>query len=545
MMNIYAKLSRCIALSFSAMWLVAGSVFAQPANDNCASAEEIVITGGGYDLGVFTSTQVTATLATLQSGEYLHPAQFAANKSMWFRFTIPTHRQVRILLAQPVGGTLSPQDAGWTLYRANTSDCLPSDAFVIEPSIPNIEGFTHDCLRPGTYLIQVTMNSVVNQPLFVELTMNHPSAVETQYDFASRAYNFGTLSGGGPPATWFTNYDVGCQSIHSTEGTCPLPNYTQSTWHVFRTDAHPDLVRFEVSQASPWDGVARSWGYVLHQGDARLDSIADGVPAGGQNLTTIQPCTTITQTSVNATTAGAAASVVHHCQLLPNTTYSIQLFHPSTYSRNIRVQLHEVGGPASISGNPTAIAPARRLGVLPGGATATTDRYSCVGNLSNYTATCPQLTGPDGYYVNGGDTMDVQQLITFELNETTNVRFRVTNQLYVSTPTPLVRLYRGDVMDDDCAGLTFDRSWRNNDQLVRCLPAGKYTLQMLGRTNRQRAHQSGLSSLGRIQTMTMTVGQEYSTQFGLRADGEYDQINGGAPLVTNVRYNATADTFDC
>ncbi|MBX3103193.1 MAG: hypothetical protein KF690_11845, partial [Bacteroidetes bacterium] len=419
MATFYRSVSKffCVVL----LILSSTSAWAQPANDNCVNAQVITITNGGFDLGVFSATPVNPTLATLQGGEYVHPAQFAANKSMWYTFTIPTTRQIQILLAQPTGGTLSPTDAGWTLYRASTTDCLPTVAQVIEPSIPNIEGFTHDCLRPGTYLIQVTMNAGVNQPLYIELTLNHPSAVETQYDFASRAYNFGTLNGGGPPATWSRIYDVGCQSIHATEGTCPLPNYTQSTWHVFRTDAHPDLVRFEVAQNAPWDGIPRSWGYVLYQGDARLDSIADGIGAGGEDLTLIQPCTTITQTSVNATTAGPAASVVHHCQLLPNTTYSIQLFHPADYSRSIVTRLYEVGGPVSISADPSAIAPSRQLGILPSGATTTTDRFSCVGNLSNYTATCPELA-PDSYYLSGSDTMDVQQLITLELNETTYVR---------------------------------------------------------------------------------------------------------------------------
>ncbi|MBX3103331.1 MAG: hypothetical protein KF690_12540, partial [Bacteroidetes bacterium] len=107
------------------------------------------------------------------------------------------------------------------------------------------------------------------------------------------------------------------------------------------------------------------------------------------------------------------------------------------------------------------------------------------------------------------------------------------------------RLYTGDVAADGCGALSLYDTWRNRDFVERCLPAGKYTLQLIGRTNKARAHENGQSNLGRIVTTTLTVGQEFASRFGLHADGEVDYINAGAPLQDGVLYYATRDTFDC
>lgn len=302
--------------------------------DNCGTASVIAIPNGGYDLGIYTGSTQDLTGATLQALEYTHPNQFAADKSVWYRFSIPTARQMRILLAQPVGGLLSPNQVGWTLYRA--SACLPGAGQVVEPSIVNIEGYTHDCLKPGDYYIQVTAQLAANGPIYMELESRLPVATETQHDHAGVPYNFGTPNSINLPPALNRIYSVGCQTIFNGEGTCPAPEYTQSTWHVFNTDAQVDFLRFEVLQNSPWDAIDRNWGYRLYRGDARVDSVADCVPVGVQNLIAITSCRTLTQPNVFNVSAtpqnqpGPPGSIIYPCDRSPTLPIVYSSIRPLT-----------------------------------------------------------------------------------------------------------------------------------------------------------------------------------------------------------------------
>ena len=66
--------------------LAAGTAFSQPLNDNCVNAIDIPISNGGWGYGSFVSDTVDLTGATLEGGEFVHPAQVAQDKSVWFKF---------------------------------------------------------------------------------------------------------------------------------------------------------------------------------------------------------------------------------------------------------------------------------------------------------------------------------------------------------------------------------------------------------------------------------------------------------------------------
>ena len=122
-------------------------------NDNCSNALEIVIPNNGWDLGVYTSDTISLLGATKQVGEYVHPNQIAQDKTIWFKFSIPTTRNARITLNQPGPPfAMASTAVGWTLFDANT--CLPTAANVVDPPILNIEGYEHKCLKAGDYLLQ-------------------------------------------------------------------------------------------------------------------------------------------------------------------------------------------------------------------------------------------------------------------------------------------------------------------------------------------------------------------------------------------------------
>src|SRR5688572_20433610 len=95
--------------------------YSQPANDNCTSAAVITISNNGYGVGVFNSTIDNITAATVQTGETFAPAILTAGqsvKSLWYKFTLPTTRSVKVTLGQ-TGSAITAGDVGFTVYKAN------------------------------------------------------------------------------------------------------------------------------------------------------------------------------------------------------------------------------------------------------------------------------------------------------------------------------------------------------------------------------------------------------------------------------------------
>ena len=185
-------------------------------NDNCANAVVVAIANGGYGLGTFTSATVNMTTATVQPGETFAPALFAAGqsqKSVWYRFSLPTPRSVRLTLLQP-GTEIAAGDVGFAVYKA--SNCLPGNAQISTQLTPiGVFGNTfHPCLDPGDYLVQVSGKAGANGSVYVQLAVDKPVAA---YDDPATAYDFGTL----PVGTRMVEYDVDCQSIRDSLERCP------------------------------------------------------------------------------------------------------------------------------------------------------------------------------------------------------------------------------------------------------------------------------------------------------------------------------------
>ncbi len=224
------------------------SFAAAPLNDNCANASTITISNGGFGLGVFATPNEDMTSATIQFGEPFHGSQVTAGndkKSIWYKFSIPTHRGIKVELKQP--GIIIPQDAaGFTVFK--TSTCMPTLADITPAKLTPINKFGssyNPCLDPGDYFIQVTSRIDSDGPIFIELTTSYTAGLNA-YDLKSTAYPFGTLNLG-----WYQqNFDVGCQTIDSLGENCAalganFAEYTQSTWMTFNTDAHIDYFRIE------------------------------------------------------------------------------------------------------------------------------------------------------------------------------------------------------------------------------------------------------------------------------------------------------------
>ncbi len=125
---VFHSQCKSLLLLFSIICFCSEITFAQPANDNCNNASSVTLSGGGFGLGIFTSTQYDLTLGTLQTGETFAPSITVSGinkKSIWYKFSLPTHRSIRVNLSQP-GSTIQAGNVGFAVYKTNT--CLPGDA---------------------------------------------------------------------------------------------------------------------------------------------------------------------------------------------------------------------------------------------------------------------------------------------------------------------------------------------------------------------------------------------------------------------------------
>ena len=233
-----------------------------PANDNCANAIPIVISGSGYDYATYTSETSDLSMATSQAGE--HFAESGHIRSVWYEFSLPTSRNMSITM----GGS-NLDNTAVTVYEPTT--CLPQATFLTGTLLANGGGdISNSCSKIGVYRVQVTGPSNTIAMVHIILTLSCPSAATALYDCPVDAYVFNA----GNPLSQFQvssgNHDIECQSIDEIlENDClPVPNktnYRKSTWYVFTTGSTVDLLIFYFGIGSTSDRA----GYRLFEGNVR------------------------------------------------------------------------------------------------------------------------------------------------------------------------------------------------------------------------------------------------------------------------------------
>ncbi|MEM6261355.1 MAG: PKD domain-containing protein [Bacteroidota bacterium] len=491
-------------------------LYAQPANDDCANATVITIPNNGFGYGTFTSDTISLVGATTQLGETF-PAGVANGKSVWYRFSLPTTREVRILLDQTTNMPLS--SAGWRLYRNTT--CIPAQAEAIDPPIFNIEGFTHACLRKGDYLLQVGADLAANGDIFVSLIVAPPSAPEVEYDFAANPLDFQVLTGF---SNISRNYEVGCQSIFDGEPMCPDTNYTKSTWHIFTTDNVVDMVRF-TAREFPFNNAninARSFGYFLYEGDSRTDSTG---------LILVDGCDSMRQTSSNNFEAK-----FYPCMLKPNTTYSIKLMFPTDYFARIELNLQEIGSNLTAGPDPGALPASHEFGTIALGNTyQVTDYFACNARTSFYT--CGNII-QDSVLI-GSSQYDLNWWATFTLATQQDVEIWMDNLF--SQPTVYWRLFQGDASAS--CNLTLQGTYSGR-RLVPCLTPGTYSIQVLGTVNSPSwpYWRTSLGNSARLNVQSQLIA---NNAYGRWTPTDVDSVNGLQPLNPGTLTYATQAYFDC
>lgn len=532
---------------------------APAANDDCKAATAIVIPNNGFGLGTFTSVQTDLTQATLQAGETFAPAIFVAaldKKSVWFKFSIPTIRAVRVTLTQP-GTAITAGDAGFTVYQ--TANCLPGNTDISSKLTPIVTfGNTyHPCVPSGDYVIQVSANTNANGPITIQLEISDQTGAA--YDHPDQAYAFGTVG----YYAHKIDFNTECQSIEDASESCTAfvkpTDYNKTAWLTFTTPAYFDYIVVQLSGTGTSsyfpsnNGAAtnRKFGYTLYKGNAV------STPIG--SLQTIDGCDSLES---NGYYAGYK---MYKCdELERNTTYSIQLFIHKDFGDDVRMGILVGGQSPTNAPKPilSAVPVPNAIGNLPfspaGVLTQKNDVWGC--NSRHSTSVCnPSL--PDTGIVYGGAKYNLSSFFTFSLAGTCGIYFDVYSTQ--CGPYPLVRIFRQG-LTNSCAALdttniagTFLRNG-----FIDCLASGNYTVQVSGQdptdwygkftygTPTQNYEQCVSNNLGTAFLLNMTAYyRKAANKYSLNSAGAFDTINrvGNTiqALTANIGYSAVSDTMGC
>ncbi|MEO8770099.1 MAG: gliding motility-associated C-terminal domain-containing protein [Ferruginibacter sp.] len=516
-------------------------------NDNCANAIPINLPPGGFGLGTFNSGSYSITTATTEPGE-----SFAApilsggltDKSIWFKFTLPTTRKVAVILGQP-STAITAGDVGFAVYK--TSNCLPSTAEIYSKFTPiaDFGSSSHPCVEKGDYLVQVSGRNSANGQVYIQLIISDTTGAV--YDHPVDAFDFGTLVGHSNTL----DFPVECQSTENAAEVCTVlsnyQDYSKSTWHTFTTPAYFDFVTIMLSSPTcSFPNGQNVFGYNLYQGDSHI------LPIG--SLTPLATCDSF------KTDGYTPDYKLYRCnQLQPNTTYSIQVFYNKDFNADVRLAVNYEGiaptqaPQAILSGVPAS----NQLGVLPtsggGVVTTATDYYGC--NSRHIIHPCnPALPGAG---INDfGIMYNLSTFYTFQLSTSTTLDLNA----YTNTcGYPLLLRLFNQNLTNTCSNLNPATSLVADFQgskRITCLPAGSYTLQISGSDSLRNDLYCGsgsaclLTNFGQQITLYLTATTlNAANQFSLTSTGAYDPINFSAgamqPLQNGINYTSVADTFGC
>ena len=524
---------------------------AAPVNDNCTNARVITIDKSGYGLGKFTSDNVDITNATIQTGETFAPAILVAGqnkKSIWFKFTIPTTRSVRVNLKLP-SNNIEPGDVGFTVYK--TSKCLPGSADISTKLTPKaIFGDTyHPCVEPGEYYVQVSAKNSANNEVFIELQISDETGAV--YDHPKDAQEFGKLAS---PSNTAVDFDIECQSLEDAAEVCTVNGkkqpYTRSTWHTFTTPAYFDYLAVALAKHNSNTG-RDVVGFNLYKGDVKKIGISGLILKDG--------CDSLV---LNQYYIGYKTYTCN--QLERNTTYTLQLFYKEGFNEKVRLGI-ELAGSAATNGPEgilSKIATVNKLGKLKssgsGEYTYANDRLACNSRHSEHPCA---YTQPSGGVVINSKNYNLSTFFTFSLSSMSEVRLDVTSSS--CSPQYIFRLYQ-KAATATCTDLNKSNMVREftSGSELDCLPAGDYTLQVLGRdtVNTYQHYSYGYLGSNQILCLRQDLGRAFQLQLRVKTNREtnlfslanknaVDRINATGGVMKSLKngetYKASADTFGC
>ena len=543
-------------LLYLLLTIISTAVYAQPKNDSCVRSLAIPISKGSFGTGVFTTDTFNITSATIEGSEYFHPDLVSVGndkKSIWFKFYLPVKRAVKIELIQP-STKINSKDVGFVTYKSNS--CYPGLSAATAAYITPLNQFGssfHPCMEAGWYMIQVGSKSSANGPIFVELTISYPSqhssVNSSYYDLTDSAYNFGTLAVGRNEK--YVEYETGCHTLQDSTEFYPgigstYKDYSQTSWHILKTDRRIDYLELFASEASASPMVYFPTGTKIYA----------NVYEGNAQTTNYKTLTKIDSVLVfdfdNRITTNGYAGKAYMCKLKPKTYYSIQLIFKYDFFKQIRLTLRQrTADSATLSPQPvkSAMAPNSKLGVLSsssgGTQTILKDYFSCDSRLIN--TACGKVNPSMGVTINGLK-YKLSTWASFILKNPANLSFDFLNTTNNQCTAKLAyRLFR-DSIPVTCSGLDtskiFSKGILNGTSLF-CVSAGNYVIQILGIDTADFQCGPGEHLGYNLSLGIKVINAIENSKFGLADSARIDSINGFKPLIHTQTYSSKSDEFGC
>ncbi|MDP4267704.1 MAG: hypothetical protein Q8880_09770, partial [Bacteroidota bacterium] len=508
-----------------------------PPNDNCVNASDISIGKDGFGFGVFKSKTINISDATVQPGEYFDPVLLSSGnnkKSVWFKFTIPTTRGVKIELKQK-GGSIPENGAGFVTYYSSGKN-PPGSTDITTSKITPMGQFGsafNPCLYAGTYYIQVGANNNSNDSIYVELSVTRPNNLNS-YDYTSSALDFGVVPDFN--SAYYT-FDAGCQTIDTISEVCSsvlgadYKDYTSTAWFTFNTGDAFDYLKFNLGLKNFGQPYSSSnplvIGYKLYKGNVKKDGLS--------RITLFRDCSKFEQTSATLPNFQFNCS-----ELQPHTSYTVQVFFNKFFSGTILTYINKIGRVTNAP-NPRNIPFSNKDIILNhsnAGITNTfNDAFGCNSFMKDYL--CGTVV-PLNYSYNKL-IYDMNTWYTFTLQKDANLVISAK----CSGILVYMRLYKGNVSSD--CNLSLYSDFASNTSMT-CIPAGSYSLQILGVSGQGSASDilyDVNSQLGRDITLNVTVTDAVSiNRFNLSDANSVNRLSLN-PIKSDTIIYALSDTFGC
>ncbi len=537
------NLNRQFFLLLISLFFCTNTLFSQPINDKCANALPITISQSGYGIGKFTSAETDISNATVETNENFYSTIASAGqteKSIWYKFTLPTSRKCTFSLKQN-GNDIPGNSAGFTVYLSNT--CMPESKQAENAMLASQSVFgssTYPCMKPGEYLVQITSLASSKGKLFVELDLDYTNV---NYDNPETALNFGVLTGN--KCLENSKIKFGCYTVKDNTEKCADmgPDFTQSVWYTFTTDNYFDYVSIAYRFMNGIDKKEKI-GFKLYKGNGLTDPFS--------SLQLVDGC------SSDSLSSNIFKYKHFICnKLLTNTSYSIQILANKNITDEFELCIQKVGTAPSNGIKPlqSAIQSPNKIGILTELPQTISDYFAC--NTRIATNVCGNAntvtTKPDKY--------NLATWFTFELTKSSNLELNV-NYPYGTKP-PLIRIFNkigqncGDIDTALNRLYEFSAGYPNSLNKFYCIPAGNYSIQILGYEDFNFANPNDIINqcywgyhLGQKIDVTIAAKNvKVISDFSLNKSNAFDPINKPnttlIDLTPSVVYPSKIDTIGC
>ncbi|MDP4266987.1 MAG: hypothetical protein Q8880_06090, partial [Bacteroidota bacterium] len=509
-----------------------------PPNDKCSNSEIIKISKSGFGLGVFRSKAVLMKDATTDPGEFFEStlSNYGLNqKSIWFKFTLPTARSVNITLKQ-YGNNISVYSAGFAVYYSD--DCNMNNDKLYKAKITPINMISSSFnpnLMTGTYYIQVGANNSVNDSLYIELNINKPDAMN-QYDLSKDAYDFGIVPDLGKKQM---NFEVGGQTIDDSTEVCSdvlgynYRDFTGSAWFKFETNNLPGFLSVGIGSTefnSPYSSSNPIiFGYRIYKGDITKN--------GANGVSLFKDCNKLIQYNSNLTGFGFDCG-----ELDSNTIYSVQVFIHKAFSGNVMIEINNYRIKSEFPNIKSMIGKGEHIlnHNNCSDSTKIIDGFGCNSMLQNNADSVLIPT----VFENNGRTYDMNFWKIIKIENDANITMSIPNHglgVYV-------KIFNGDVRKGKC-----DILLEGNDfdypKIFNCMHAGIYSIQVLGTKklyNYTEIGDNNESNFGKKYDIIFLVCDKKSiNNFSLKDSLSIEKINMNNSLIDKNLYYTTSDTIGC